>query len=518
MTFPDEKEFFREFTLRICGSLEIDRALYRCLRYVKTVIPVDTLLLTVYDPDSGSIEIISAADEQGWGSPHLKTPMPPEVRARLESEGRQPEVRITDDVMEDDVGGLIARHAGVEDRSVMIGNLVLEGRYVGSLTACAKGKGRFHERHARLWAQINEPAAIALANSLQYRELARIKDLLAEDNRYLQEDLRREAGETIVGAEEGLRKVMEKLRRVAPLDSPVLLLGETGVGKEVIAHALHDLSKRRGGPFIKVDCGAIPESLVDTELFGHEKGAFTGAEARKRGRFERAHTGTIFLDEIGELPLQAQTRMLRVLQNREIERVGGTEPIALDIRIIAATHRDLEQRIEEGLFREDLFFRLNVFPIRIPPLRERRQDIPMLVDHFIHRKAVTLGIRDLPKPAAGAIDRLMVYDWPGNIRELENAVERALIESRGRGNGGRLEFPTIGRRDRPKDDPFSPRTADSGKRLTLAEATASHIRRALDLSGGKINGPGGAAERLDIHPNTLRSKMDRLGLSYKHRR
>jgi transcriptional regulator with GAF, ATPase, and Fis domain len=518
MTVPvEEKQFFREFTLRICSSLEIDKALYRCLRYVGSVMPADTLLLTVYDADSGTVEIIAAADEEGGKTPNLKIPMPPQIRTRLESEHRQAGVSITDDILGDDMTGLIARQIGIADRSVMIGRLVLEDKYIGTLTACARGKARFGDAHARLWALINEPAAVALTNSLRYRELVRARDLLADDNRYLHRELRREAGETIVGAERGLRSVMEKIRRVAPMDSPVLLLGETGVGKEVVAHALHDFSRRRKKPFIKVDCGAIPDSLIDSELFGHEKGAFTGAVDRRRGRFERAHTGTLFLDEIGELPLTAQIRMLRVIQHREIERVGGNESIRLDIRIVAATHRNLKEMIEAGRFREDLFFRINVFPIRIPPLRERKSDIRMLVDHFIRIKAGALGISDPPQPGSEDIERLMAYDWPGNIRELENAVERALIEHQGRSGEGRLHFDHFGSFAKRRGPNLSSSKERPEKLATLQEATASHIRRALDLSCGKISGSGGAAELLAIHPNTLRSKMARLGLSFKGR-
>ena len=219
-----------------------------------------------------------------------------------------------------------------------------------------------------------------------------------------------------------------------------MLLGETGVGKEVVANELHKLSLRKDGPFIKVNCGAIPDTLIDSELFGHEKGAFTGAVSRKRGRFERADTGTIFLDEIGELPLPVQARLLRVLQNHEIERVGGERSISLDIRIIAATHRNLSEMVADGRFREDLWFRLNVFPVEIPPLRERTEDIPALVRHFVRIKAKALKIKKIPAFAHGAIDRLMAYDWPGNIRELENAVERDLIENQGHAGGGLLRF------------------------------------------------------------------------------
>ena len=219
-----------------------------------------------------------------------------------------------------------------------------------------------------------------------------------------------------------------------------MLLGETGVGKEVVANAIHYTSSRRGGPFIKVNCGAIPDNLLDSELFGHERGAFTGAIAQKRGRFERADKGSIFLDEIGELPLQAQVRLLRVLQHKEIERVGGTKTIPVDVRIIAATHRNMEEMVRSGAFREDLWFRLDVFPITIPPLRRRKEDIPALVHHFIERKSKDLKIYPAPSVSAEEVERLKAYHWPGNIRELENLIERELIHKRGKGKSGRLTF------------------------------------------------------------------------------
>ena len=245
---------------------------------------------------------------------------------------------------------------------------------------------------------LNEPFAIAFSNTLKHQEVLRLKDLLADDNRYLHRELLHLSGEEIVGADFGLKRVIEMVRQVAPLNSPVLLLGETGVGKDVIANAIHYSSPRKDGPLVKVNCGAIPETLLDSELFGHEKGAFTGAISQKRGRFERANQGTIFLDEIGELPSPAQVRMLRVLQYKEIERVGGTNPIPVDIRLIAATNRNLEEMVKTKQFREDLWFRLNVFPIHIPPLRERKEDIPALVRHFVKRKSRELKLAYTSSP------------------------------------------------------------------------------------------------------------------------
>jgi transcriptional regulator with GAF, ATPase, and Fis domain len=335
--------------------------------------------------------------------------------------------------------------------------------------------------------------------------------MLADDNRYLYQELRSVSGDEIIGSDFGLRSVMEMVKQVAPIDSPVLLLGETGTGKEVIANAIHHSSPRKDGPLIKVNCGAIPETLLDSELFGHEKGAFTGAISQKRGRFERANKGTVFLDEIGELPAQAQVRLLRVLQTKEIERVGGTSSIPVDIRIISATHRNLEQMVASGRFREDLWFRLNIFPITIPPLRERREDIPALVHHFMERKSKELKLTGRPVLASGVLDRFMAYDWPGNVRELENLIERALIQSRG---GGALSFETLLAPQVPVGREVARDAGRNRTVLSLDEINTQHIRQALEAAGGKINGPGGAAQILGLHPNTLRSRMIKLGIPY----
>ncbi|WP_197281939.1 sigma-54 interaction domain-containing protein [Dethiosulfatarculus sandiegensis] len=257
------------------------------------------------------------------------------------------------------------------------------------------------------------------------------KERLADDKRYLEKELKRDHEGGIIGVEGGLKTVMERVNQVARLNTPVLLLGETGVGKEIVANALLNGSPRRKGPFIKVNCGAIPESLIDSELFGYEKGAFTGETALKRGRFERASGGSLFLDEVGELPPKVQVRLLRVLQEKEIERVGGAESVPVDIRITAATHRDLPAMIEQGDFRQDLFFRLQVFPITIPPLRMRPEDIPDLAAFFVAKKSRELGIPPAPALDKRALTLLGRYSWPGNIRELENAIERACILSVG---------------------------------------------------------------------------------------
>jgi len=321
----------------------------------------------------------------------------------------------------------------------------------------------------------------------------------------------------VIGADFGLKETMHLVQQVAAMNSPVLLLGETGVGKELFANTIHNFSQRREESLIKVNCGAIPESLIDSELFGHEKGAFTGAISKKLGRFERANQGTIFLDEVGELPAEAQIRLLRVLQEKEIERVGGTKNIPVNIRVIAATHRDLNEMMKTKHFREDLYFRLNVFPIKIPPLRHRISDIPVLTQHFIQKKCQELNLAKIPSISPDAMDRFINYHWPGNVRELENAIERELILRQ----GDLLIFNDIG-----GEKTISGHTKPAGIKATVPHtvqsdfisldlAMAGHIREALKLSGGRVEGKRGAATLLNINPGTLRHRMKKLGIQFK---
>jgi len=329
-------------------------------------------------------------------------------------------------------------------------------------------------------------------------EVQELKDRLASENEYLQDEIRLEHNfEHIISQSKTFRKVLNQLEQVAVTDATVLILGETGTGKELLARAVHNLSPRRDRPLVKVNCAALPSNLIESELFGHEKGAFTGALARKTGRFELANGGTLFLDEIGDLPLDLQAKLLRVLQEGEFERLGNARPIQIDVRIIAATNRDLLKAIGEGTFREDLFYRLNVFPINPPPLRERTGDIPLLVHHFIDKYCGKFGksIDGVPKRTMKALED---YDWPGNVRELENIIERAVIIS----PKNKLElgnwFP------RPVTSPTS--------FSTLQEMERAHILKALQMTGGRVSGQYGAAKLLDIKPTTLESRMKKLGI------
>ena len=508
----DEKDFFREATLRICGSLEIEKALWDCLIYIRQYIPADFIMMSTYDPNTGIGETIASADVSGGKITSNKVTAPQDTRNAImkivNSAHDTPVIVVADRVADHPIIRSFAEIGIQPDASVMAMGPKPEWNLFGGIAVANHAGKRYTEEHQSLFSLLNEPFAIAFINYIRYREVLRLKDILADDNRYLQDELRQQTGEEIIGSNFGLKQVMEMVRQVSPLTSPVLLLGDTGTGKEVIATAIHNLSPRRNGPFIKVNCGAIPESLMDSELFGHEKGAFTGALFQKRGRFERADGGTIFLDEIGELTPGAQIRLLRVIQEKEIERVGGAEVFPVDIRVIAATHRNLEDMLANGKFREDLYFRLKVFPIVLPPLRERRADIPALVSHFMTKKSREMGLVEIPTLAQGGIDKLMQYDWPGNVRELQNAVERAIILAQ----GTPLTFDEIGALIPTRTTVESP--PQEAAFFGLEEAMVDHIRRALMATGGRVGGEKGAAKLLNMNPSTLRTKMRKLGIPF----
>jgi hydrogenase-4 transcriptional activator len=506
----DEKGFLIEMTNRICSSLDIQKALERCTNYITKFIPMKSIDLSSYDEKQNLFRVVASVTKYGKPVPKIYKGTEAMRKEILRQSLKKGEVRITNNPIHD--AGIANLHHSLElnsDVSIMGMQLRIERENIGHLIISAKGIDQYTPHHAHLFSLLHDPFAIAMANALKHQEVIKLKDILDDDYRYLQKQVMELSGAEIVGMDFGLRDVMEMVRQVAKQDSPVILFGETGVGKDVIAKAIHQLSDRSEGPFIKVNCGAIPETLIDSELFGHEKGAFTGALAQKRGRFERANTGTVFLDEIAELPLQAQVRFLNVVQNKEIERVGGSRSIPVDVRIISATNSNLQEMVDKHQFREDLWFRLNVFPIMIPPLHERKDDIPMLTHYFLEKKARMLKINEIPPLKNGAMSELVKYDWPGNIRELENVIERALIRHR----EGPLSFDVLDSNSRYHENkiPFS---SKKWKPLTLDELNSRHIRYVMQMTGGKINGPGGTAEMLGIHPNTLRRRMDKLKITY----
>ena len=380
--------------------------------------------------------------------------------------------------------------------------LILHGRALGTLSVVSMQEGAFTEDDAKLFSRIGAQVALAAANSMAYQEISSLRDKLAKEKLYLEEEIQTEYNfEEIVGDSRALKLVFKEVKTVAATDSTVLILGETGSGKELVARALHNRSDRRERTFVKLNCAAIPTGLLESELFGHERGAFTGAIATKVGRFELADRGTIFLDEVGEIPLELQVKLLRVLQEQEFERLGSTRTIHVNVRVIAATNRDLSRMVEEQEFRSDLYYRLKVFPVTVPPLRDRAEDIPLLVRHFAQKFAQRMKKRIETIPSE-AMKALQAYHWPGNVRELENFIERAVILTQGQDL-----FVSLAELKRTPSH-----TTNSGA-TTLEQAEREHILKALRESEWIIGGAVGAAARLGMKRTTLQSKMQKLNIS-----
>ena len=404
--------------------------------------------------------------------------------------------------------------------------LVNRGRVLGGLTIARKTETSFTPEDVEFLNQASGQIAIAIENALAYHEISQLKDKLAQEKLYLEEEIRSEMNfENIVGSSSPLKHVLELVESVAPSDSTVLLLGETGTGKELIARAIHDRSRRKERTFVKLNCAAIPTGLLESELFGHERGAFTGAITQKIGRLELADQGTLFLDEVGDIPIEIQPKLLRALQEREFERLGSTHTRKVSVRLVAATNRDLEKMVAAREFRSDLFYRLNVFPIRIPPLRERKQDIPLLVSFFVQRYAKQMQ-KEIESVPSEVMRGLTAWEWPGNIRELENFIERAVILTRGKA----LEVPLTELRRTETETAMYP--APINKKRTARPASSSRpeinagadeyerkqrdeIIQALTACKGRIGGTDGAANRLGINRTTLMYRMRKLGIYAK---
>jgi formate hydrogenlyase transcriptional activator len=496
-----EESLLLQLSQALLSSVDIRRLLSAISASIADLVPHDCATLSLYDPVTDSFRVQFLGPSQGSSEF-------PEAIIPAQDSAAGAAFRTREPVLVDRFDGApfaskAMRHLiGMEMRSGCWVPLINRERAIGALMIASRREAAFTQLEADLLSQIANQIATAVDNAIAFRQIAELSDKLKQEKRYLEEEINlAQRFEDIVGESAGLKQVLKEIETVAPTDASVLIQGETGTGKELLAPAIHRLSPRHQRTFIKLNCAAIPSGLIESELFGHEKGAFTGAISQKMGRLELAHEGTLFLDEVGELPLDLQPKLLRALQEREIERLGGTRTIPINIRLIAATNRNLSQLVAEKQFRSDLYYRLRVFPVLAPPLRERRSDIPILVRHFVNQHSRRMGkpIESIPEDIMEALVR---WTWPGNIRELENFIERAVILSRGpilHAPLAELEMEMADEED-PHLDP------------TLETAEREHILRALREAKGMIGGPTGAAAKLGLRRTTLNSKLKQLGI------
>ena len=499
-TLLERYQALLEVAQAISAHRDLDELFREIAQRLPRVVRVNFVGLSLYDPIKNMMRLHTVqanvpADLVGGHEESID-----ETPAGLVWQTQQP--LLVPDVAEETRWPKVMRYMQEDhSRSCCIVPLTTAARRLGALGFVSLEKEAYGEADLEFLQQVANPVAVAVENALAFQEIAQLKDKLAKEKLYLEEEFRIEHGfDDIIGDSKPLKQVLKQVEVVAPTDSTVLIQGETGTGKELIARAIHRLSGRSERTFIKLNCAAIPTGLLESELFGHERGAFTGAISQKAGRFELADKGTIFLDEVGEIPLELQSKLLRVLQEQEFERLGSTKTIRVNVRLIAATNRDLKAMVEAHQFRSDLYYRLNVFPITAPPLRERRDDISMLVRYFTQHYAARMkkNIQTVPTKTLEVLSR---YPWPGNIRELENLVERSVILTQG--TDLQVPMSELQANDRPASTSIS----------TLEEAEREQILRALHEARWGIGGPSGAAARLGIKRTTLQSKMQKLGIS-----
>src|SRR5246127_576238 len=498
----EEKDRLRalvDINRTLASRLEVQSLLPLISECVTRVAPPDFPGVTLFEGDQENMKAYVLSPERPEA---MESGRPVSLKQTLSAQAfleRQAKTLTRDD-LESHGSSIAGRVLGAGIRTMRCVPLLTSTGTLGTLNVGSKRDKAFSQQDEEILNQIAAQLAIALDNARAYREIQGLRDRLAQEKLYLEDEIRSELNfEEIVGESAELKHVLAQARTVAPSDSTVLILGEPGTGKELIARAIHRMSKRRDSSFIKVNCASIPTGLLESELFGHEKGAFTGAVSKKIGRMELADKGTLFLDEVGDIPLELQPKLLRVLQDHEFERLGSNRTVRVDLRLVAATNRNFSKRITEGEFRSDLFYRLNVFPIHIPPLRVRRNDIPLLVRHFVKKIAWRMDkqIDTIPSQTMGA---LVNWHWPGNIRELENLIERSVILS----EGPVLRSPlTELQVELPSDD------------ATLERAEREHIIRVLRECGGRVAGANGAAVKLGLKRTTLQSKMGKLKIERK---
>ena len=502
--YTDRKRAEEAVMLQLSGALlanmDVRKLLEAISASLREVVPHDVATLGLYEAARGTLMVqFLGADEGGPERRDVRLPVEDSPAGQA---FRECEPVVLERLQGSSFSAESMRHltsAGMHSGCWV--PLVHRGEAIGALAVASRIEGAFGQREVEMLTEIAGHVAMAVSNAVAFRQIAELRDKLSQEKQYLEDEINLENRfEDIVGESAGLRLVLKEIETVAPTDATVLIQGETGTGKELLARAIHRLSGRSEHTFIKLNCAAIPAGLLESELFGHEKGAFTGAIARKMGRVELAHEGTLFLDEVGELPLDLQPKLLRALQEREIERLGGTRPISVNVRLIAATNRDLAKMVAEKQFRSDLFYRLKVFPIFAPPLRERVTDIPVLVRHFVatHSRRMGKTIDIISEETMRALTR---WSWPGNIRELENLLERAVILTKGSVLYVPLAELQVADGDRAEvENP------------TLHAAEREHILRVLREAKGQIGGVDGAAERLGLKRTTLNSKIKKLGI------
>jgi formate hydrogenlyase transcriptional activator len=503
----DRLQLLLEVNNAVVSRLDLGQVFTSVSGFLQRIVPHQHCSLFLYEPETrrfrkhvphvaGSEQVVA---DCGVDSQWAKTPAGIAITTRRTALLGEHELRE------------LARESKIAERIIAAGvksvcsvPMQSHDRVLGALNVASDRPNAFSPEDVELLGQVAQQIAIAVENGLAYREIAELKDKLNTEKLYLEDEIRTEHNfEEIIGQSSALKQVLKQVEIVAPTDSTVLIQGETGTGKELIARAIHNLSARRERTFVKLNCAAIPSGLLESELFGHERGAFTGAISQRIGRFELAHGGTLFLDEVGDIPLELQSKLLRVLQEQEFERLGSSRTIRVDVRLVAATNRDLVAMVQEKQFRSDLYYRLNVFPIVNPPLRERKEDIAALVRYFTQKfsRRMHKRIENIP---AEAMTALSGYSWPGNIRELENFIERAVILSR----GATLDVPLAELKGHRKA------AADAGApaRATLEDAEREHIRQALQEANWQVGGANGAAAKLGMKRTTLQSKMAKLGI------
>ena len=545
-----DDDFFRNLAIHISSSLDLSYSLRATYDFLSRELPISGISLHRYHQNMRSMQLDFLVTAEGFHELDLIVPMDDEAIAIITQHEQCALISYSPIASQNAVAikhhRAIAGYIPAGDRAYLVAILTAGQQTVGHLALIGSTVECFTQEHMHKLSLARVLLSLAMVNMLHYKKIRVLQQRLDEKRKQLEGEVELLRDTVIIGREGGLRETMKLVEQLAGKEIPVLILGETGTGKEVIADAVQKVSPRRNKPYIKVNCGAIPESLMDSELFGYEKGAFTGALTTRSGKFEQADGGTLFLDEVGELSPQAQVRLLRVLQEHVVERVGGSRSIPVDVRIIAATNRPLENMLQDGGFRDDLFYRLNVFPITLPPLRERREDIPLLIHAFCQEYAKRFKISHDIHINPITLDRLEQYSWPGNIRELKNIVQRALtvsdtnpvdltpylpkdegwyLSEKGKDSYLKklIREQLLEVLDQETTLPPGPAKADNvspekPEILSLDDINIRHIEKVLEHCRGKVSGPGGAAEILQVNPNTLRKRMQRLGIAYGNKK